>query len=193
MRIVSLERLAWVTLIAVLLGGAAWAQQQDPPRPNQPDAAATDAQRIAEQMRQRMDQAPALDTATSTAPAKTKAPVYPSAGAKVDPRVLGTPPGSKQPTLRREGEFIPPRRGRLVRSDDGGHSMFVFAADGKSSPQPPMVLLPCRMLQSMEDLVAERGENMVFILTGQVFTYRGMNYLLPSVFKLDYDRGNLKP
>ena len=109
-----------------------------------------------------------------------------------DPRILGTAPGTDPPTLRREGEFIVNRRGRIVRAPDGTNSMFTFEADSEKAPEPPMVLTPCARRQDMEDYVAERGDKVVFVVSGQVFVYRGLNYLLPTMFKLAIDKGNLQ-
>jgi hypothetical protein len=43
----------------------------------------------------------------------------------------------------------------------------------------------------MEDTVDRRGDTTVFILSGQVHTYRGANYLLPTMMKVAVDTGNL--
>lgn len=115
----------------------------------------------------------------------------PSIRMNVDPAVLGVAPGMEPPKLRREGDFVISRRGRLVPSSDGRHAMFIFESDGTTMSDAPMVLVPCQTLQSMEDLVAERGERIVFVMSGQILEYRGMNYLLPTMMKLDIDRGNL--
>ncbi len=110
-----------------------------------------------------------------------------------DPRVLGVAPGGPTPTLRREGEFIINRRGRLIRATGAGLTyMFAFDADEKSSPEAPMFIMPCQHLQSMESMVRERGDKVVFQLSGQIFTYRGANYVLPTMWKLSIDRGNLQ-
>lgn len=115
----------------------------------------------------------------------------PAIRTNVDPAVLGVAPGMTPPKLRREGDFVISRRGRLVPSTDGARAMFVFESDGTEMSDPPMVLVPCQTLQSMEDLVSERGARIVFVLSGQILEYRGMNYLLPTMMKLDIDRGNL--
>lgn len=107
-----------------------------------------------------------------------------------DPRIIGIAPGSPTPKLRREGEFILNRRGRLVR--EGGQSLFAFDADTDKAAEAPMMLVPCRVLQNMEELAQEHGSDVVFLVTGQVFTYRGANHLLPTTMKLSIDKGNLK-
>ena len=55
-----------------------------------------------------------------------------------------------------------------------------------------MFLLPCRLLQNMEQIVQRRGNQAVFIVTGQVFVYQGTNHLLLTMFTLAIDKGNLR-
>jgi len=116
--------------------------------------------------------------------------VTPATG--VNAEVLGVAPGGSPPRLHREGQFIVSRKGRLVRTPHSAQAMFVFEADSEQAPEPPMILVPCQMLESIEDLVHERGDKLVFILSGQVLMYRGANYLLPTMMKLAVDRGNLE-
>ena len=73
-----------------------------------------------------------------------------------------------------------------------GLQVFVFDADSQHAPEPPMILQPCRLLQSMEDIVQQRGDTVVFVLSGQVHVYRGANYLLPTLMRIAIDRGNLE-
>jgi hypothetical protein len=120
-------------------------------------------------------------------------PPSPSAFAATAPRaVQGLAPGLPSPRLRREGDFLISRRGRLTRSPDGAHLLFAFEADGRAAGDPPMVLQPNRLLESMESIIASRGDGVVFLISGQVQAYRGVNYLLPTMMKLDIDRGNLQ-
>ena len=130
-------------------------------------------------------------TGGMTVPTPPTAPPPGRAGMDLDPAVIGPLPGEAAPTLRREGEFLVSRRGRLIRAD-GGQQMFVFEADNMDAPEPPMVLQPCRRLQDMEDLVQQRGQSIVFIVSGQVHVYRGQNYLLPTMMTIAVDRGNLE-
>ncbi len=110
----------------------------------------------------------------------------------IDERVVGIAPGQPQPILRREGEFIPLRRGRLMRSPSGNQFLFVFEADDRQTPEDAMFLLPCKHLESMEQYILERGDKVVFNVSGQIFTYRGANYLLPTKWNIPPDRGNLQ-
>lgn len=115
----------------------------------------------------------------------------PAASIDIDPAVLGIAPGDNPPPLRREGEFIVNRRGRLIRSNESGHRLFVLESDTRATPELPLVMQACQLLETMEDTVDRRGDSTVFILSGQVHTYRGANYLLPTMMKIAVDTGNL--
>ena len=118
-------------------------------------------------------------------------PNLPDLSLGIDPAIIGVAPGDELPPLQREGSFIVNRRGRLVHTPSG-HQVFVFEADAKHSPELPMVLQPSRMLESMEDITAQRSRSTIFILSGQIHTYRGMNYLLPTMMKIAIPKGNLE-
>jgi len=115
----------------------------------------------------------------------------PASRVDIDPAILGIAPGEDTPPLRREGEFVESRRGRLIRSSDGRYLLFVFESDTQDAPELPMVIQACQLLETMEDIVEKRGDSTVFILTGQVNSYRGANYLLPTIMKIAVDKGNL--
>ena len=91
-----------------------------------------------------------------------------------------------------EGQFIIARTGRLVRAADGSQALFVLDADGAQAPEPPMIIHACKLLETMEQTVMKQGDNVPFIITGQVFMYRGANYLLPTIVKREFDPGNLE-
>jgi hypothetical protein len=81
--------------------------------------------------------------------------------------------------MRREGSFIMRQRGSLVKLP-GGEKAFIFHKDASGQAERPMVLLPCLALQSMEQIAGERSEQTVFLITGQVYAYYNVNYLLPT-------------
>lgn len=89
-------------------------------------------------------------------------------------------PGAGQ--LVREGAFLRNRRGRLVRGE--GAWVYVFDADAQGSAEPPMVMLPCRRLSEMQQSLETQAKSVTFQITGQVFAYRGRNYLLPTYFSI---------
>jgi len=107
---------------------------------------------------------------------------------------VGTAPGVKPKRLLREGQFIITRRGYLSRATGGMTPwMFTFESDGDAMADPPMFMMPCRQLENMERIVGDRGADVTFLISGQVFLYRQQNYLLPTMVKIAPDRGNLQP
>ncbi|WP_432799841.1 hypothetical protein [Poriferisphaera sp. WC338] len=117
-------------------------------------------------------------------------PTMPAATVNIDPSVLGIAPGEEAPPLLVDGTFIVNRRGRLIRSPEG-LQIFVFESDARENPERPLILQPCKKLEGMETIVQELGDKVVFTLSGQVFLYRNNNYLLPTLFTVDYDRDNI--
>jgi hypothetical protein len=94
--------------------------------------------------------------------------------------------------LRREGSFITRQRGSMLRLP-GGDKAFIFHKDAQGRAERPMVLLPCLTLQSMEQILADRNDDTAFLITGQVYAYRGVNYLLPTAAPTASIAGIAKP
>lgn len=98
---------------------------------------------------------------------------------------------------RRSGRLLPEgyrlvdRPGRMVRGADG-HWMFVFEEKGEGTPEAPMRLLPCRMLEQMEAASAGGSASVVFIVSGDVTEYKAANYLLVQKLLIRPNLGNLK-
>ena len=88
-----------------------------------------------------------------------------------------------------EGTFITGRGGSLVLSD-AGDAIFVPRGDHAASLSPVM-LLPCQRLEQMLAAREVNGAETTFAVSGQVFTYRGGNYMLPATMTIEFDRGNL--
>lgn len=92
----------------------------------------------------------------------------------------------KEASLRYEGTFISRKVGSMVTLRTGDRAV-VFqperAPDGvaPARAERPMILIPGTHLERLEDLAATRDATTLYSLTGQVFVYRGMNYLLLSV------------
>jgi len=127
--------------------------------------------------------------ATPTRGASSKS----STSKSINPRVAGTAPDLPKTKLQSEGQFVINRRGKVILGKKGAMPMFAFKGDGKKSPELPMILMPCRLVENAEKLVGQSGQRVTFIVTGQVFKYRGANHLLPTMLRRTIDRGNLKP
>ena len=105
----------------------------------------------------------------------------PESELKVDPRTLGIAPGEPLPPLLREGEFIRNRDARLIPTGERGYAVVILDPPADAEPDAKataMIVAPNRMLESMEALQKDRGDTLRFTVTGQVHTYRGVNYLM---------------
>lgn len=94
-------------------------------------------------------------------------------------------------SLAPEGQLIVARRGRVVRNARGGWE-FVFTADAAGLADPPMTLLPCLLLEQLQNTVAKRHAIDTILLTGEVYMYFGRNYLLPTTYQIEPFTGNVK-
>lgn len=161
---------------------------------DQPEAVESDeeaAVRAMDELLNAREAAPVIEPMRTTTPGSQPELVSSAASVDIDPAVLGIAPGDEPPPLRREGEFIINRRGRLIHSVDSGHRLFVLESDASHSPELPLVLQACQLLETMENTVDRRGDTTIFILSGQIHTYRGANYLLPTMMKTAANTGNL--
>lgn len=86
---------------------------------------------------------------------------------------------------RVEGRMLLSRRGRMVRSGDGGWMVAVDndAAGGESADLPNrLYLLPCRMVSQMENQAEHWGESWEFEVSGDLHRHGERVYLLPRLF-----------
>ncbi len=114
----------------------------------------------------------------------------PATTVDLDPAILGPLPGQPAPTLHREGDFIVDQLGRLhplsnsaiafelIDEGEAGNADTSQTPDVK--PRRVMVVQPCQRLQTMISVAEQQGGGVLFRVTGQVHTYRGVNYLLPT-------------
>ncbi len=84
------------------------------------------------------------------------------------------------------------RHGWMVREPNGAWS-FVFAADATGLGDPPMILLPCRMLEDMERHGLRSSPDEPLLVSGRVTRYHGRNYLLPTMFRVPRYSSALRP
>lgn len=123
--------------------------------------------RILEQQKHRLNAQP-------VPPARRPSPLGVVPGTPA-PRGDGLPTLTGRPLA--EGSFLSPRDGTLIQARTG-ELIFVPAVLNASAPrEPAMILLPCETLSRIREQPARD-----ITLGGQAFTYRGRNYLLPTVF-----------
>ncbi len=106
-----------------------------------------------------------------------------SGGRAHEPASQPTPP---------PGAVMLSRRGWMVR-EAGGAWSWVFDADAEGLADPPMILLPCRLLQRMEQHPQRSRAHAPMVISGRVFHYHGRRYLLPTSFQIPHDRTTLHP
>jgi hypothetical protein len=87
-------------------------------------------------------------------------------------------PGGTPTKVTREGTLLLDRVGRLTRGDDGKTFEFTIDSDGRRMTDAPMILLPNRRLQQLEDRVQSSYRDLKIRASGEVMEYRGRNYLL---------------
>jgi hypothetical protein len=88
-------------------------------------------------------------------------------------------PNAQQPqSLRREGDYIRDRLGRLTKTADGSQEEFTFESDGRTMQDPPVIILPNLKLMAMENAVNSANKDLRFRITGPVTEYKGRNYIL---------------
>jgi hypothetical protein len=80
-----------------------------------------------------------------------------------------------------EGTFISNRTGTLLQSD-AGDIIFVPKGDSLEKGHPPVMLLPCQKLEQMLAAKSINGDQSIFVISGQMFTYRDRQFLLPTIF-----------
>jgi hypothetical protein len=96
----------------------------------------------------------------------------------VTPAGTAAAPNVPAETRLREGQFVWDRIGRLVKDEKTDQWMLAFEADGKGMADPPMTILPSRLLMSMEQATENGTRPVKFKVSGQVTEYHGKNFLL---------------
>lgn len=80
-----------------------------------------------------------------------------------------------------EGTFVSNRIGTLLLSD-AGDVIFVPKGDSLEKGYPPVMLLPCQKLEQMLAAKSVNGDQSLFVVSGQMFSYRDRQFLLPTMF-----------
>ncbi len=123
-------------------------------------------------------------TGTTRALAPTESTSVPMPGANAPPPKSIAGLERLASTLRPEGTVLTGKRGRIVRS--GGDRAISIAIDNDpdSPSSSPMPLLPCRLLETLESLVGQRGDSLLIRFSGRVTVFQGRNYLLPTMYQV---------
>jgi len=101
-------------------------------------------------------------------------------------------------TVAANDRLLPPgllvsRRGRVVRGPDGallfridsGASGAAAAGAVAAAGGGMLTLLPCQNLTSIEQVSERAGEGATYTMSGDVFAYRGRNYLLVRSYQVN--------
>ncbi len=94
--------------------------------------------------------------------------------------------------LTSEGTQIVSRRGRMHRGGRGTW-WFTYDADASGLSDPPMVILPCLLLERMERFAARSGAHTAMLLSGRVYVYEDRNFILPTMFQIPRERTVINP
>ena len=94
------------------------------------------------------------------------------------------------PRLYPDGYRIVDRPGRLAR--EGEYYVFAFESRGQAEAELPIRLLPNRLLEDMEIASAGGTSPIVFLISGELTEYHGVNYLLVQKLLTRPNLGNLK-
>ena len=143
-----------------------------------------------------------IDKLNQSAPAAKSAPAVPAVSNAVSPGVSAVQPIPTAPAaaevapvtigrLQREGTFLASRRGRVIKAPSG-EWQYHFDTGPDNRLDAPMVLMPCLNLQAIEKLAERGGEALSFSMSGQVFVYKGRNFLLPTLYTVNR-RGDVTP
>lgn len=105
-----------------------------------------------------------------------------------------SPDDGDMPAVRMpDGYFLIDRVGRLTQIGDWWMITFISDNNPLESPDPPMRLLPNRMLERMVRESQGASRSVEFIVSGEVTEFMGENYLLLRKLMRRRDLGNLTP
>ncbi len=94
---------------------------------------------------------------------------------------------------RREGDYLIQRVGRVVLTGSVamGTVLFTFDADSTHADETPVVLMPCKLREELEDVIRDAPTPQTFAVSGRVYAYRGINHVLPTAYRTVPVRDNL--
>ncbi len=90
-----------------------------------------------------------------------------------------------------EGTIMIDQLGRFVPAGEQGWSL-AFEDPGRDAGRPPIRVLPSRLLETAVALSTGTAQGGVFMVSGEVTTYKGLNYLLLRKVLVRRDLGNFR-
>lgn len=184
----------------LIVGTSALVLAQSPPTATQPSAhASTEAKKSsAPEIEPPHEPTPTeilkeLSKQSDAAPRPVIPPSRPGQTVRKEVDTSAIPPNAIVPPTPRlfpDGYRIVDRPGRLTR--EGDYYTYTFESRGQGTPELPIRLLPNRLLEDME-IVSEGGAKpAVFLVSGELTEYHGVNYLLIQKLLTRPNLGNLK-
>ena len=183
----TVSQRAVIAVLAVASGGLAFGQFDVAP-PVAPPTAAPAATQVAPTAAAPGGPASApgqptaqsvLENLLSTRPTAVAPAAVPPAGATaaVEARAGAVAPNPPGVNRIPEGGFVWNQVGRLTKDAKTGEWLFVFDADGKALRDPPMGVIPSRLLMAMQKASDNGTKATKFRVSGEVTEYEGRNYL----------------
>lgn len=151
------------------------AEQPDQAQPEQPEAEPTSTDRVEDLIRQlerQREERRGIDTTFATPD---------------DGKVTGA---IAEPGPRLDGKMLLSRRGRMVRSVEGGWVVAIDndgGAAGATGLPNHLRLLPCKIVEAMEQKAEAEGERWTFEVSGHLYRHGDTVYLLPRMFVSQVD------
>lgn len=183
----------------VLMAAVVVAQNADTPPPAQPEAPTTQPATTTDEIEPPREPSASdiLKELTRPEDSPPKPVILPSQpgqtirNKEVDPSAI--PPNAVAPIAPKrhpDGYRIVDRPGRLAR--EGDYYVFSFESRSRGEPELPIRLLPNRLLEDMEIVTAGGTKPVVFVISGELTEYHGVNYLLVQKLLTRPELGNLK-
>jgi hypothetical protein len=94
------------------------------------------------------------------------------------------PPPADDTKSASVGARIQSRRGQLVRDAATGGWRFVFDGQRSEGGEPSMPVLPCLVLERVEQLIRENDGALPLLASGVTTTFEGRLHLLPTAFRV---------
>jgi hypothetical protein len=102
---------------------------------------------------------------------------------------LPQPAGVRQNAALPEGSYIWNRPGRLLFNGPLHEWIFIFQADNSHSSASPLIMLPCQLLERMEDRSSHGGTEIEFRISGRITQFNGRNYIFTTYENVAHNLG----